>query len=71
MGAVLTTILAAAEVAVRVAPIAFDTVEKLMPFVKLLYNKLTGQDITDAQEQELFDELTRLHDEFQQPLPEE
>lgn len=68
LGTVLTTV----ELLSKWGPVVAQGVTDLEPFAVSLYNKLSGGKApTEAEREAIRAKLTSLHEEFQQPMPDE
>ena len=59
------------ETLIKVAPLAVQAIGDLKVFAVTLFERFTGQTITDEQRVELEASIDALHNEFQQPIPAE
>lgn len=68
---VLATVIAAVETLIKLEPVIVQAGTNLKPYAVALYQKLSGQDITDEQRTALETALDALYADFEQPLPPE
>ena len=66
---ILSTVLAVIDTLIKFEPVIVQTGTDLKPFAVALYQKLTGQDITDEQRTSLEAGVDALYAQFETPLP--
>lgn len=67
--AIITIVLSAVDTLAKLYPQLKQTGTDLMPFAEALYEKLTGQTVTDDQRTVMLAGIQALFDRLEQPLP--